>query len=171
MDSVTHINTAFGYIQPDSYVVHPIDGTTVSDFKAVTNMKGHAPGTKVWLALGGWTFSDNDTTTQPVFGDLSSTQDKRSKFIKELDTFMTEWGFDGVDFDWEYPAAPDRRGNPEDTKNFLYLLQDVKDHFDSKGLGWGLSFTAPSSLWYMKWFDIENMAQVADFVNLMTYDL
>lgn len=36
---------------------------------------------------------------------------------------------------------------------------------------WGLSFTAPTSYWYLRWFDIENMAKSVDWINLMTYDL
>lgn len=44
--------------------------------------------------------AQNDTTTQPVWGDLSSTPAKRKKFIVALVKFMTSFGFDGVDLDW-----------------------------------------------------------------------
>ena len=171
LGSVSHINAAFGYIEPGTYTIYPIDNIDVGYFRNITNLKTQAPFTKVWLSLGGWTFSDNDTATQPVWGDLASTPEKRAKFIDGLDKFMTNWGFDGVDLDWEYPTAPDRRGNPEDTKNYVALMKDIKDRFDKKGAGWGISFTAPASYWYMKWFDIAGMAEVVDFVNLMTYDM
>ncbi|GJC84622.1 bacteriodes thetaiotaomicron symbiotic [Colletotrichum tofieldiae] len=87
---MTHINVAFGFIKPDTYEIHPMRGATVAGFQSVTNLKQHAPGLKVWLALGGWTFSDNGTDTQPVFGDISSTAAKRSKFVSNLLRFMTE---------------------------------------------------------------------------------
>ncbi len=35
----------------------------------------------------------------------------------------------------------------------------------------GLSFTAPTSYWYMRHFDMENLPQYVDWINLMTYDL
>lgn len=171
LGSVSHINTAFAYIKPKTFTIHPIDGISIEHFKAVTNLKTKSPGTKVWLSIGGWTFSDNDTVTQPVWSDLSSTKENRKKFILGLEQFMSEWGFDGVDLDWEYPTAEDRRGKKEDTLNYLYLCQDIKAHFTQIGRRWGLSFTAPASYWYMKHFDIKGMAEAVDFVNLMTYDM
>jgi chitinase len=116
-DSLTHLNVAFGYIQPDTYTIYPIPGTGIEQFQQLTNLKQSAPGLQIWLSLGGWTYSDNGTDTQPVFGDLASSVEKRRSFIESLVSFMTEWGFDGVDIDWEYPGAPDRNGKPEDTAN------------------------------------------------------
>lgn len=52
------------------------------------------------VALGGWTFNDNGTATQPVFSDMVSTQANRQKFIQNLFSFLREFAFDGVDFDW-----------------------------------------------------------------------
>ncbi|KAL4861996.1 hypothetical protein BDV12DRAFT_203444 [Aspergillus spectabilis] len=34
-----------------------------------------------------------------------------------------------------------------------------------------ITFTAPSSYWYMRWFDLPGMLKYADWMNLMTYDL
>lgn len=116
-DSLTHLNVAFGYIQPNTYTIYPIPGTGIEQFQQLTNLKQSAPGLQIWLSLGGWTYSDNDTDTQPVFSDLSSSVENRRSFIESLASFMTEWGFDGVDIDWEYPGAPDRNGKPEDTAN------------------------------------------------------
>lgn len=53
LGSLSHINTAFGYIQPKSFAIYPIDGIGIENFKAVTNLKTKSPGTKVWLPLGG----------------------------------------------------------------------------------------------------------------------
>lgn len=169
--SVSHINTAFGYIDPGTFDIVPMEGANVSIYRNVAGLKGQDPNLKVWLSLGGWDFSNNDTKWQPVFGDISSSSANRSKFIAALIKFMREWGFDGVDLDWEYPGAPDRRGNPEDGKNYLFLVQDIRTAFDDMGKGWGVSFTAPASYWYMRWFNIESMAQYVDWINLMSYDL
>ncbi|KAH7038273.1 glycosyl hydrolases family 18-domain-containing protein [Microdochium trichocladiopsis] len=171
VSSLTHLNVAFGYIKPSSFEVVPMDPATEEDFQALTNLKLKAPGLKVWLSLGGWSFSDNGTETQGVFGDLSSTPAKRQKFIGNLSKFLREWGFDGVDIDWEYPGAPDRGGKEQDTANYVELLKDMRTHFDDQTERWGISFAAPTSYWYLRWFDIENMARYVNWINVMSYDL
>lgn len=79
--------------------------------------------------------------------------------------------FDGLDIDWEYPGASDRGGKPEDTKNYVLLLKTLQETFAASGSNYGLTFTAPSSYWYLRWFDLENMIKYADWINLMSYDL
>lgn len=56
----------------------------------------------VFVSLGGWTFSDNETATQPTFGDIARTETNRQTFANNLVDFMKKYGFDGVDLDWEY---------------------------------------------------------------------
>jgi chitinase len=50
-------------------------------------------------------------------------------------------------------------------------MADIRARWNARSPQWGLSFTAPTSYWYMRWFDIGNMTRYADWVNLMTYDL
>ncbi len=148
---------SFGYISPNDYELYGIRQLGPEILRAMTDYKQQAPGLKVWIALGGWTFNDDGEDTQPVFGDLSSTHNKRQKFLDNLVKFMIEYGFDGVDFDWEYPGADDRGGHPEDAQNYVELLKETRDRFQSLRRGWGISFTAPSSYWYLQHFDIEHM--------------
>jgi GH18 family chitinase len=52
------------------------------------------------------------------------------------------------------------------------MLQAIREEFDSSGHGtWGISFTAPSSYWYLRWFDLPHLVQYSNFINLMSYDL
>jgi len=171
IDSVTHLFVSFGYIEPDSFEIFPMRGVTDENILAITGMKERAPGLKVWVALGGWSFSDNNTDTQGVWADLSSTPQKRVKFLVQLEKFMVYYGFDGVDYDWEYPGAHDRGGNKEDGQNYVELVKATRAYFKDNARGWGISFTAPSSYWYLRHFEIGAMMEHVDFVNLMTYDL
>jgi GH18 family chitinase len=57
--------------------------------------------------------------------------------------------------DWEYPGAYDRGGVPADTKNYVNFMAAVKSAFSQKG--YGLTFTAPSSYWYLQHFDLPGM--------------
>lgn len=71
-----------------------------------------------------------------------------------------------------YPGAPDRGGKARDTANFVLLLMTLKETFDTSIHGpYGLTFTIPSSYWYLRWFDVAGMLKYADWTNMMTYDL
>lgn len=71
------------------------------DATAIKSMKsGLDLSLEVFVSIGGWTFSNDGTPTQPVFGDIASNQENRQKFADNLVKFMTLYGFDGVDLDW-----------------------------------------------------------------------
>lgn len=103
---VTHVNFAFAYIDPNSTKITTMDsGTPESLFQEITAIKSMKSGlagspVEVWVAIGGWTFSNNNTDTQPVFGDIARSEKKRQDFADSLVTFMVHYGFDGVDLDW-----------------------------------------------------------------------
>ncbi|KAL5040878.1 hypothetical protein BDW71DRAFT_212673 [Aspergillus fruticulosus] len=173
--SLTHIYYSFGYIRPETYEIVPMDdeGELSTDtFTEFAGLKRKNPGLKVVIALGGWTFNDNGTIWQPVFSDLASTEEKRGRFIDQVLTFMNRYGFDGVDIDWEYPGAGDRGGHEGDGENLTKLMKQMRTAFDKSSTSHlEISFTAPTSYWYLRHFDIKASAEAADFVNLMAYDL
>lgn len=106
VDGLTHLNFAFGYISPNTYDIVPMDSRTPEElFTRVTSAKERNSDLKVFVALGGWTFSDNGTATQAVFPTMVKTRPARSRFINNLISFLSQYGFDGVDIDWEYPSA------------------------------------------------------------------
>jgi chitinase len=85
---------------------------------------------------------------------------------------MDRYGFDGIDIDWEYPGAPDRGGQPEDGENLTKLFKEMRVELDKmSGKHKKISFTAPTSYWYMRHFDITASAKAVDYVNVMSYDL
>lgn len=98
---MSHLYVAFGEIVPGTFEVKMMDKIPISVLTEIMNLKQKAPGLRIYLSLGGWDFSNNGTATQPVWGDLSSTIDKRAKFIDNLEKFMLTWGLDGVDLDWK----------------------------------------------------------------------
>lgn len=171
VSSLTHLNLAFAYIEPKTFKIVPMDRMGEDVFSQITNLKQKAPGLKIWISLGGWTFSDNDTDTQAVWGDLASTDVNRATFAWNLYEFCKNWGFDGVDIDWEYPGAPDRGGQDRDVQNFVKLMETIYTIFQASADNYGLSFTAPTSYWYLRWFAIDQVYKYVDFINLMTYDL
>jgi GH18 family chitinase len=68
-------------------------------------------GIKRIISFGGWAFS----TEMPTYNIFRQgvTPENRARFATNVYNFVMEHGLDGVDFDWEYPAAPDIEGIPE----------------------------------------------------------
>ncbi|KAI7205542.1 hypothetical protein KC324_g233 [Hortaea werneckii] len=165
LDALTHLNYAFAFIDPGTYQIVTMDSSTPSgSFKDATNVKSIKPDLKV-------SFSDDGSKTQPLFGEIAADASKRQIFANYVVHFMNQYGFDGLDVDWEYPGAPDRGGKPRNTKNFKLLMKTLRNTFDASGKDFGLTFTAPSSHWYLRWFDLPELIRYVDWINLMSYDL
>ncbi|KAI7241261.1 glycoside hydrolase family 18 protein [Hortaea werneckii] len=132
-------------------------------------LKTRYPGLRINVAIGGWAF--NDPPTQNYFSDMASTHPNRQKFISSLIDYLEKYALDGVDIDWEYPAALDRGGRPEDTNNFVLLASEIREAFDRHNPGWEATITIPTSYWYMRGFDLPGLQKYVSYFNLMSYDL
>ncbi|KAL2060601.1 hypothetical protein VTL71DRAFT_9242 [Oculimacula yallundae] len=162
---LTNINLAFVNFGSDFKIIDT-DGDLIS---RATFLKARYPGLKVSIAIGGWTFNDPPTST--YFSDMASTVPNRETFINSLTSFLTKYGLDGVDIDWEYPAADDRGGKPADTDNFVLLMSDIREAFNRINPSWQSTITIPTSYWYLRGFDIVRLEKYVDWFNLMSYDL
>lgn len=123
------------------------------------------------ISVGGWSHNDPDQPTAKTFSELAASEENQKKFFKSLVNFMSTYGFDGVDIDWEYPVAEERSGRPEDYKNFATLMRNMKDALGAGGKKYGLTLTLPSSFWYMQHFDVKALEEICDWLNIMSYDL
>lgn len=72
---------------------------------------------KVLLSIGGGDFS-------PKFAAATSTEMRRQTFAKSAVKLATDWGFDGVDIDWEYPT------NEVEGDNLVKLVAACREAFD-----------------------------------------
>ncbi|CAG8236650.1 unnamed protein product [Penicillium salamii] len=167
----THLNFAFAYIDPDSFQMAPMASDVAALYKNVTLLKQQQDDLEVWISIGGWAFNDDDQSTATTFSDLAASESAQKEFFASLITFLVKYKFDGVDIDWEYPAAEDRSGKSADYKNFSSFLKNLRKALDGTGMVFGLSITIPSSYWYMQHFDIVSIDPIVDWFNIMTYDL
>lgn len=96
MDALTHLNYAFAYIDPSSFSLVTMDQQTPESlFQEVADVKKYKSNLKVWVSVGGWTFSDNGTSTQSVFGNIAASAANRQKFADNVVKFLNHYGFDG----------------------------------------------------------------------------
>ncbi|KAB8208432.1 glycosyl hydrolases family 18-domain-containing protein [Aspergillus parasiticus] len=167
VESLTHLIFSFGFIAPNTYKVLPMPDTEEGLFKQVTDVKEKNSNLKVLVALGGWTHTDPGPYRE-VFTTMVSSPANRQMFITNLLSFLTQYGFDGVDIDWEYPGAEERGGRPTDKENFTKLLQEIRQEFQTKYV---LTFAAPLASYYLRNYDLKGASEIVDWINVMAYDI
>ena len=67
-------------------------------FAEAVGMKKQNPALKVMIAIGGWAEGGKK------YSDMANTAESRTKFVRSAVAFVKEHGFDGLDYDWEYPG-------------------------------------------------------------------
>lgn len=91
---------------------------------------------------------------------------------QNIANFIISNNLDGVDIDWEYPAAPDipdiPSADPVEGGNYLQFLTTLRSLLPASK---SVSFAAPASFWYLQGFPIAKIMKVVDYVIYMTYDL
>lgn len=162
-ETYTHVHFAFGSITNDYQV-------SVADVQDQFDKFTKLQSVKRILSFGGWSFSTSQDS-YPIFRE-SVTEANRKSFAQNVVAFLEEHDLDGLDFDWEYPGAPDIPGIPpgsdSDGPNYLSFLKEVRALLPE---GKSLSIAAPASFWYLRGFPIADMAPVLDYIIYMTYDL
>ncbi|KAL4861165.1 glycoside hydrolase superfamily [Aspergillus spectabilis] len=131
----THINLAFVNFG-DDYQLIDTDGDAIN---RMSLLKFDNAGLRINIAVGGWAFSDPPTHTYT----------NHQIFINSVVQYLRNYHLDGVDLDWECPAASDRGGNPDDVYNFINLLNELREAFDRENPGWEIFVTLPTSYWYL----------------------
>jgi chitinase len=165
------------------------DSNAASLYSQFTDLKGTYNGLQTWISVGGWSFTDRKHiflphnvqnlrsvtdlhvpagVTRNAFSNMAASETNTQTFINGLIKFMDTYGFDGIDLDWEYPAADDRGGVPADFTNYVSLVKAIRLAFGTK---YGFSITLPTSYWYLQHFDLANIQDSVDWFNFMAYDL
>lgn len=115
-DIVTHVNYAFAIPTKDGHVL-PLENPGLA---CAVIKKAHENGAKVCISLGGWSYAD--IPLEATFREGTNTPEKIAILAEEIVAMAEDFGFDGVDVDWEYPRTGD--GSKEQYEAFIGLLHD-----------------------------------------------
>jgi chitinase len=180
-DKLTHINYAFANISDagecilgdswaDTEYSYPGDTDTQplrGNFHQLNLLKQAHPHLRTFISVGGWSWSGK-------FSDVALTAESREIFARSCVDFMLEYGFDGIDLDWEYPAGGGDIANverPEDEENFILLLDAVRTELDARGDGYLLTIAAGAGRAKYATLDWVRIHALLDWINVMAYDL
>jgi chitinase len=110
--------------------------------------RAHANGVKVMLLTGG------------DFGAVESNPAILDTAIANLQAFVIQNDYDGLDIDWEFPS------NPADRAFFATLMSKLRESFPSPRYQLSID-VAP---WNFGWYPLHKLVSSVDFFNLMVYD-
>ncbi|GAA1078380.1 chitinase C-terminal domain-containing protein [Nocardiopsis metallicus] len=166
-------------------------------FNLLNKFKKDNPGVRTLVAVGGWAETggffgpDGERVDSGGFYSMTTTETGVNHagietFADSAVEFVREYGFDGLDIDYEYATSMQGAGSPDDYwisdarrgllwEGYEELMRVLREKLDEAAVADGtyyqLTVAAPSSGWLLRGQEVHQVVQYLDFVNMMTYDL
>jgi chitinase len=118
---------------------------------------------KAILSIGGW----NDS---PRFPAMAASAPARETFARTAVQLVTDWGFDGIDLDWEYPE------NAAQAADFVRLLAELRRQLtawtftNARGYRFLLTVASSAGPSHYNVLNLREADRYLDSWNLMAYD-
>ena len=154
---LTHVNLAFGTMREGLLDMRGLPGLR----EQLSRLRGYNPALRFVLSIGGWGAGG--------FSLMARTERGCRAFAASVGEAMEAYALDGADIDWEYPCsnAAGIDCDPSDRENFTLLLQALRDAVGERIL----SIAAGSGAYFIRDTEMEKVAAILDYVQIMTYDL
>jgi len=150
-ENLTHIAHAF--IWPNA------DGSLAMDdfflYPRLVELT-HQMKKKIIVSIGGWGQSAG-------FSPMAASVTARANFVANVVNFCRDYGYDGVDLDWEYPV------NVVDRSNLTTLVTALRTALAAVDTNYILSIVVPSGSSSDR-FDYAKLKSKLDWIGCMTYD-
>jgi chitinase len=121
--------------------------------------RAHAAGVKVIISIGG-----GGANAGKAFPVIAADPTARANAARNLRDFVVQNGYDGVDLDWEYPQGVEERSN------CTLLLAAIRKEMPAPRYELSMAIPAQPDSMGEGSYDLEALAQILDYFNVMTYD-
>ena len=113
------------------------------------------------LSIGGWTYS------QAGHFNFVTDSTKRATFVSNAVQLIEDYGFDGIDIDFEYPASPEQGAGF--AALFTELMAALNRLQQSKGdaTPYEISVAVSAGADNYKYLDVDTMDAALTYWNLM----
>lgn len=178
-DAFADYTKAFGAGESVSGAADTWDQPLRGNWNQLKQLKAKYPGLKVLISLGGWTWSRG-------FASAARPENRQAFVASCVDAYIrgnlpvTDGAggtaaaagvFDGIDLDWEYPAACGLTcGTPEESANFTALLAEFRSQLNAVRPGLLLTIAAGAGVDKVRVTNPAAYQQYLDYINVMTYD-
>ncbi len=167
---LTHLNYSFIYLTEDGALTSdreqaPTEGDILVEeeslpvLEALADLRRANPSLSIMLSLGG-----GDRQQSGCFRTVVADLDKVERLGRACARYLDEFGFDGIDVDWEYPE------NEAEIQQFIRLLKIIRKNIGDTRL---ISSALPVG-YVLTNFSPDHVSEInglLNFWNLMSYDL
>lgn len=110
----THLYYAFLVPNNETFELDVSDHSASTLRSFTSTIRSKNPPVKKLLAIGGW------SACGKVFSEMAKEEETRKSFINSCIRVAREYGFDGIDLDWEFPQ------DSQDMTNLGQLLEELE---------------------------------------------
>ena len=131
---------------------------------AISILKVNYPHLKIGISVGG-------KSNYETFAEVAGDKVKRQNFASNIAKFIDYIGYDFVDIDWRYS---EKEKDPDYSENLVLLLKEIRNElntYQKNKIKYELSVTMSISPIMKDKIQYDKVLQIANFTNLMTYDL
>ncbi|KZF25999.1 glycoside hydrolase family 18 protein [Xylona heveae TC161] len=164
LDAISHVFYASAWVKTDGTVFLSdewadsgieVDGQ-LGCLRAFASLKRKHSQLKLILSIGGGNQGSDG------FAQAASSPSGRAQFATSARTLINQFGFDGIDVDWEYPSSV------EEGNDYILLLATIRSFLPSGQ--YILTSALSAGEWALKHIDLVAAAGYVDLINLMAYD-
>lgn len=162
-DVLTHLNYAFAIPTAEGGLL-PLEHPETARQLIQT---AHDHGVRVLLAVGGWSY--HEMPLESTFVAATETAEKRNAFADAIVDMCLDYGFDGIDMDWEHPRVDGASGG-----QYEALMVDLAQRLHGQGKLLTSAVlsgaTADGNIYYDAAAHSDAVLEAVDWINVMAYD-